>query len=666
MIIDYPWYFVLLCLLAGAIYAAALYGLRPHVFNRRLQWILAVLRFLAVSVVAFLLLEPLMRQTLTERQRPMVLLARDVSGSVRLSADSAFSFSAMEGQLDNCEWVMEDFGSAQSTDISAILSARPGGRKPDAIVLATDGISNRGTNPVTIGEQLSCPVYTVALGDTTPRRDAAIVNLRCNRVAMSGNSFPVNLTLSATHLQGRHSRLSVSDARGKVVYSQAVDYADPLFSTTVSVNVMTDQPGLQRFTVNLQPVEGELYKDNNHAVFYVDVIDSRRKVGIIANAPHPDLAALKRAVESNPNYQATVLLADDMQGSKVRVQDSDYALVILHNLPSERHPSVDFSSSFPQIYVLGTQTDLSRFNALHTGMEIVSRAAGSMNEVTAIRHQDFSLFAMDENDAGRVEQWPPLSAPFGQARLEPHVQTLFGARVGNIDAQQPLLAATSQGAVRRAFVWGEGLWRWRLDDYRSNGSHQTFDRLISSLVSFAAITSSRDRLVVESARCYSDDEVVSLRAQLYNESYELTNIPDVNLSLKGDSAKGDYLFMREDDAYRLSLSDLPAGLYRYRATAVFDGQTLSAEGSFAIEALNLEQRNLVADHALLRSLSAVTGGIMVTPDQLSNLQNSLSALKPTLYTHTRYTDMLHLPWLLALLILLMGLEWFLRKYNGTL
>ena len=52
MIIDYPWYYVLLCLLAGAIYAAALYAFGRKPFTRGLQWLLSVLRFLAVSAIA--------------------------------------------------------------------------------------------------------------------------------------------------------------------------------------------------------------------------------------------------------------------------------------------------------------------------------------------------------------------------------------------------------------------------------------------------------------------------------------------------------------------------------------------------------------------------------------------------------------------------------------
>ena len=100
MIIDYPWYYVLLCLLAGAAYAAALYFTGRKAFPKRLRWLLAALRFIAVSAIAFLLLAPVARQTVHERQKPHVVMAADVSQSVAVSADSAFSLEALAGEVE--------------------------------------------------------------------------------------------------------------------------------------------------------------------------------------------------------------------------------------------------------------------------------------------------------------------------------------------------------------------------------------------------------------------------------------------------------------------------------------------------------------------------------------------------------------------------------------
>ena len=663
---DYPWYFVLLCLLVGVVYAAVLYFVK---FGSRssevgvFAWVLAALRCLTVSAIAFLLLAPMSHQTVDERQKPHVVLAQDVSGSVRMGADSAFSLKTIVPELEErCRVSYVEFGSDGATDIGAVLD-RWRGDDVEALVLASDGLHNRGTNPTSVAERLPFAVHCVALGDTTPRRDAWLANLRCNRIAMAGASFPLELTVGASLLRGRAALLTIRDDEGRQLFSQQVNYTDDDFGVGVAATLPTatvQGGGLRRYTATLTPVDGELTVSNNSLSFYVDIIDSRRKVVLVANAPHPDLAALKRAVEDNPNYEASVVLAGDVECGKWKLE-SDVSLVVLHNLPSHSHPSVAYADGLPRIFVVGTQTDLARFNALHSGMEIVSRVQKT-NEVTPVYRAAFALFTLDEGDVAALEALPPLTAPFGEARLTADVQTLFAARLGNIDTRQPLVAATAQGEHRRAWIWGEGLWRWRLADWQAHESHAHVDRLVNQLVSFTAIQTDRNRLQVEAERSYAEGEPVMLHAVLYNENYEAVNNAEVTLALSGDSVKADYTFRRDAGGYSLTLPPLAEGLYRYTASA--DGQT--AEGTFAVEALNLEQQNLGADHSLLATLASLSGGGMYRPDDCAALTAELSTLKPTIYTHTRYAEFLRLPWVLALIILLLAAEWVLRKYHGEL
>lgn len=661
MLIDYPWYFVPLCFLTGAAYAGVLYFVGRSSFPRGLQWGLAALRFVAVSIISILLLAPMARQNVTERQLPHVVLAQDVSQSVVLGSDAAFSLDNIAAALDGrCRISRETFGSAEATDIGALLE-RHHSDDIAALVLASDGIHNRGTNPTTVAEQLSFPVYCIALGDTTPQHDALLTSLRCNRIAMLGNEFPVEVTVAATLLDGQSTQLVATDAHGRRLLSRQLSYGGNDFSTTVGFNLNAEEPGLQRYTLSLTPVEGEAILDNNTLSFYVDVIDSRQRVVIFANAPHPDLAALKQAIEGHPNFEAEIIMADKAESKKWKADDKDYSLAILHNLPSRHHAAIGYTKELPQIFVIGLQTDLARFNALHTGLEIDARATRT-NEVTAIYRPDFSLFRLDPDDATALEALPPLAAPFGVARCSESVQTLLGARLASIDTRQPLVAATAQGEYRRAFLWGEGLWRWRLADYQTHQTHQHVDALVNQLISFTALQANRNRLQVDVERSYDAGEPVVLHAQRYNEAYQPTNTQELKLTLTGDSLHAEYLFLREGNGYTLTLPDLHEGLYRYVATS----DSLSCSGSFAVEALNIEQRRLVADHGLLATLAMLTGGQVFRPDDTDGLTKRLSDLKPTLYTHSRYAEMLRLPAVLILILLLLAAEWVLRKYLGEL
>lgn len=662
MIIDYPWYFVIFCLLAGACYAGVLYFVGRNAFGKRMQWLLAALRFAAVSCIALLLLAPVARRTVHERQQPLVVLVEDCSQSVKASADSAFTLQGLyEDLADNYRLQLNaDTSAPGQTDLSALLLDVPADAA--AIVLASDGIHNRGPQPTSTVERLGIPVYTVALGDTTPRCDAALAAVRHNRIAYLGNSFPVELTVGATRLKGRQALLAIHDARGRKVAEQKVGYDDEDYSATQAFSLMASEPGLQRYTARLSVVDGECEASNNSLTFYVDVIDGRRKVAIVGNAPHPDLAALRHAVESNPNYEAEVFLSEELRKNE---EPKGFSLAILHNLPSATNQVPKTFENLPQVFVIGMQTDLPRFNALKTGLEIVSRVKKA-SEVTAAYNDRFSLFTFGADDGAAMEQLPPLSAPFGEAKSSAALQSLLTARLGAIDTRQPLVAAAAQGTTHRAFVWGEGLWKWRLADYLNNSSHEHFDRMVSQLVNFTAVTDQRERFMVETDRHYSTSDNIVISAQLYNDAFEPYNTPEATFTLKGDSVQGDFSFERQGSGYSLSLGNLPEGLYRYSARAVSDGTTLTAEGSFAVEALHMELANLTANHTLLRTLSTLTGGQMFYPNDLSTLHSKLSTLKPVIYTHTRYSELLSLPWILALILLLLGAEWVLRKYHGEL
>ncbi len=666
MIIDYPWYFVLLCLLVGAAYAGMLYYVGHRRFGKGVNALLAGLRFVVVSAIALLLLAPVAKRTVHEKEKPLVALVDDCSLSVTMMEGTQHASLLQKNLEGKCNVVcIADTVNTGQTDIGAMLEAGMGnaGILPAAIVLATDGIYNRGQNPTTMAERLGVPVYTIALGDTTPRCDAALRNIRHNRIAYLGNTFPVEITIGAHRLRGRTAQLTISDGRGKKVASQQVGYSDDDFSTTLSFSLPAEAKGLQKYMVSLSVVEGEVERENNVATFYTDVIDGRRKVVVVGNAPHPDLAALKRAVENNPNYEAEVFLSEELRMKNEELKA--YSLAILHNLPSATHQIPKELENLSQVFVIGCQTDLPRFNALHAGLEIVSKVRKS-SEVTASFNDRFSLFNFDAADGAALEQLPPLDAPFGEAKTSAALQSLLTARLGNIDTRQPLVAATAQGRLHRVFVWGEGLWKWRLTDFLNNNTHEHFDRLVSQIVNFTAVNDQRERFIVETERQYSDNDEIDVTAQLYNDAYEPFNMPDATFTLKGDSVQGDFNFIRSGDGYALSLGRLPEGLYRYTAQTEYDGNKFTTEGSFAVEALHLEQANLTADHALLRSISAITGGKMYYPDQLADLRDELASLKPVIYTHTRFSELLNLPWVLLLIVLLLGAEWVLRKYHGEI
>lgn len=658
LLFDYPWYFILLCLVAGGAYSFALYRSdrrKSPSATGKVLWLLAVLRFLTVSVIAFLLMAPMVKRKVNLHEKPIVVVAQDVSESTKgfLPDDALSSLLGMK----DYEMAIDSFGG-KSTDIAAALATvadRYAGRNLGAVVLVTDGIYNQGQNPSIAVSSLPVPVYTVALGDTTHHAGSTISNIRYNHTAYLGSQFPLEVTVNATLLKGKKETLTVTH-KGRTLFSKEINYTDNTFSTTLPLTIDADKPGLQNYTLRLGQASPR--------TIAVEVIDGHQKIAIVGAAPHPDMGTLKQSIERNPHYEVSTFFADDNPNLK------DFSLLVLHNLPngqnSKKWPAM------PTIHVIGSQTDLGRFNAQHTGMEIIAKAHKT-DEVTAAHNNGFSLFSLDEDVCRRLEQMPPLTAPFGNYHPAANLQSLFSAKIGGTDSGRPLIAFCQQDGIRHAFIVGEGIWRWHLQDFLMTGSHEDFDQLIEKMVVYTSLQTNKERFHVTTQHIYNESEEVVIEAELYNDNFEPVNTPDVQcLIRKSDTlAKGkasEYTFNRSGSRYMLNVGTLQPGQYSYSAQTTLSGKKYTASGSFVVENTHLEQANMVADHALLNTLSQTTGGKMFYPAQIKELEKALAQsdnLKTVVYSQTRYTELLDLPLLFLLLILLLAAEWIIRKWDTS-
>ena len=658
LLLDYPWFFVGLCLLAGAAYSLALYWKRDEQQTRGVRIALALLRFLTVSGIAFLLLAPLVKRHVNTQEKPIVVVLQDVSESVTPPDDSQLTIHNTQFEV-----VTDSFGG-KTTDIAAALQEignRYAGRNLGAVVLASDGIFNQGADPTIAASSLAVPVYTIALGDTTHYPDANITHLRYNHVAYLGNKFPLEVTIQAHKLKGQRGTLTVAQG-GKRLYSQEIIYTDNTYSTTQTITLDADHPGLQNYTITLSGAT------TTTRTIAIEVIDGHQKIALVAAAPHPDIATLKQVVEENPNYEIEVLEASNLNSRQLK----EYSLLILHNLPNSRiQLPPDLIKQLPTLFIVGTQTDLNRFNALHSGLEIVTKMRKS-DEATASLNGSFALFHIDDESARRLEQMPPLSSPFGTYRPGGNLQTLFFAKIGTLASDRPLVAFCQQDGIRRGFIMGEGLWRWRLHDYLMTGSHSDFDQLIDKTIVYTSLQTNKDHLHVTTRHIYRTGENILVEAQLYDDNFEPVNTPDVDLELHSDTlpAPQRFVFNRSAAGYTLPLAQLPPGRYSYTANTTLAGKKYSASGHFIVEDINLEQSNHVANHTLLNTIAQTTGAEMLYPNQLEQLSQLLDErddLKVTLYSHTRYTELLNLPLIFILLVLLLAAEWATRKWvNGDL
>ncbi|MEY3368000.1 MAG: hypothetical protein RI973_1155 [Bacteroidota bacterium] len=692
---QYPAPFLILCILAGLAYAFGLYYRDRTFIEQRpnLHKILGAIRFLAVTLLALLLLQPLLKSLLTDTKKPVVILAQDQSESLATAfknpalQDYRAGWEELRGRLSEKYEVREyAFGSqvregvdfamkdkiSNLSDLFQFAADNFGNQNLGAVVLATDGIYNEGTNPLYAGKnRLNAPVYSIALGDTTLRKDLVLKRVFHNKIAYLGDKFSIQLDLAARNCSGAATTLTIAEVNGNNTRTLqqipvSIDRND--YFSTREIILDAREPGVRRYRISCSTVSGEATAANNSREFFVDILDARQKLLLLANAPHPDISALKQTLERNKNYQVTAALINNL-----KVNPADFDFVVLHNLPSNRNDASAVlntleSKKIPRMFVVGSQTNLARFNQVQSLLTIQGDQRNT-NEVQGVFNPNFSLFTLDEELRNNLPAFNPLTAPFGDYQARGDAQVLLWQRIGKVDTKYPLLLFGEAGGVKTAILAAEGLWRWRLFDYLQHQNHNVFESLIGRKFQYSSLKADKRRFrVVQAKNIFNENEPVILDAELYNESYELINEPDVSLTLTNSEGKEfNYTFNKSGKAYTLNTGVFPPGEYRFKGTVSFNGQNLTSEGRFSVQPIQLEIYETTANHGLLRSLAQEFGGGVYYPGQLEELGQSLleKDIKPVIYSTTKTQSVINLKWIFFLLLLLLSMEWFLRRYFGA-
>ncbi len=676
------------CLALGLLYAWVLYKQPVNLGKRFRYWLFAV-RAVVVAFIALILLSPLVRNISYNPQKPLVLVLQDNSQSVSLfkKADAptdqlVHDLSALKKELgssydvrefhfsrDAADGLTNDF-SGKQTDISNALKQvndRFVNQNIGAVVLATDGLYNEGSDPQYAAKNIKSTIYSVALGDTIARRDLLIGNVSYNKTAFLGNDFEIEVLAEAYQAKGETMHLSV-DEDGKQVAAQNISINSNDFHNVVTVKLSADKKGTRKFTVSLAPVKNEISTQNNTETIYVDVLDAKQKILLLYDGPHPDITVIRQAIENNKNYEVKASLLSQLTAAK----PGDYSLVILYQVSPLGNNIVQnlLKAKVPVWYILGAQSSTPAFNQLQKMLQI-SSSQQQMQEVFAQPMTDFTDFTLSDSTRRKIAVFPPLLAPYGSYSTPPSGSTLLKQRIGNVETSYPLLAFGDEGGERIAILTGEGLWRWQLAEYEAFGNHHALEELFGQGVQYLTANTNRQRFIVYPAkRVFDAGENVILNAELYNDALELINTPDVKIDLRDAAGKNySFLFTRNNQSYQLNAGTLPVGDYTYNASTKNGNQTFTANGQLTVKALNLEMRQSAANHQLLNTIAKQSGGQMIYLNQISSLADMIRKnenIKTVVYEDKQYSDIIDVKWVFVLILGLLSLEWFFRKREGEI
>lgn len=651
---------------------------------------LAVFRFLVVSLVCFLLLNPLIRSIQTVTEKPKVVLAIDNSESMtaggRVQLDRAIeAASQLRERLtsEDIDVSVQTLGDSlvsgdlqtvafnrRTTDLSNLLGGirtAYEGRNLTDVVLISDGIANQGLSP-TFG-RYNFAVHTVGVGDTIPKRDVQLKDAVANKIAYLGNQFPIQADVASYGFQGQSGTVVLRQngrelSRQTVAFNRAETFQQLTFQTS------SNQKGMQHYVVEVLPLSGEFTPRNNRRDVYIDIIDGKEKILLLALSPHPDIKALRNIIEKNQNYELDIRI---LNGGTAEIPDKVYDLVILHQLPDNQNAGAAvvqkaLQKNTPVLFVLGNQSGLQSFNGLNPVMQIVA-GGGQTDKVTGRFNPDFRQLNLDAQKLTLLDRLPPMLVPFGDFKLSPGSEVVLWQQVGSVRTSKPLLALNNSSQRKAAVLAGEGLWEWRLEEFALTDNQAVVDELLQKVMQLVSIKEDRRKLRVYPIRNeFLAGEKVVFETEMYNDIYEKLYDRPVRLEITNErDVPRSFNYTPTSSNSRFEVSSLPEGVYRFRATASLNGRTETATGEFIVREQQLEAINTTADHLMLRQLSQQTGGRFYNAATLASLADDLVSRKPAgrLSSNEALNELINLRWLFFLIIVLISVEWGLRKYHGA-
>jgi len=646
-------------------------------YKSKLHLLLAFLRFASIFLILLLLINPLVSRKTYETQKTPLPVVVDNSESISFlnQAQKAKQLSELIAQDKDLQEKYEvklfsfdedfysdkvlDFKGNHSNIFKVFENVKQLYRTQNhPLVLLTDGNQTQGSDYV-YNIQQNTNVFPIVLGDTIEHLDLKITQLNTNKYAFLKNKFPVEVFLNYNGNKPINATFTLQSGNTTVA-KQNISFSASKKSESISVLVNAERVGVHTYKAVISSRENEKNKYNNVKNFAVEVIDQRTEIAFVSSIIHPDLGAIKRAIESNVQRKVDLFKPNQINSLQ------DYNVVVLYQ-PNSEFKSIleqNATAKLNTFVITGLHTDFNILNQFQDDFEF--RMSGQKEDYSANFNAQFNSFAID--DFG-FEQFPPLENAFGTITAKGNVTNLLQARIRTVTTENPLLAFTENGIHRNAYLFGENLWKWRMESYLKEKSFEKFDVFLDKIIQYLASNAKKKNLVVNHENFYNSGETISISAEYFNKNYEFDENAQLTIQLKNKKTNTlkVYDFLKGSTDYLVTFQDLEAGNYSFIVKEKISNTQYS--GAFQVLDFDVEKQFVNADWSRLKQLAENTNGKAYFPTQVEKLIAFLKTnenYKPIQKEVIAKSPLIDWIWSLILLAILLASEWFVRKYNGLL
>ncbi len=597
------------------------------------------------------------------------------------------------------------------------------GSAPIAAVIAfTDGGINDGASAEQIARyarERRLPIHVVGLGDPAPPRNVRVTEVLAPENVFQADPFAVTATVGTEGLEGETVRVQLRErhaddsAEARIVDSRDVFVGFSGAGATLTFQRRQERVGRYLYTVEAAAVADESVVEDNARQATVNIIDARTKVLLIAGGPSWDY-----------RYVTTLLQRDDTIEVSCWLQSADVSAVrdgdaVIDHLPATAEELFEYDvillmdpdkEELDEDWCRLVDTLVSEHGGglllaaarPHTPEFLRERALKPIHDLlpvsldpeadlllNQIGHYQTSASPLDipvsayahpilrlSDDAVATKlAWQGIGDVYWHLpvlREKPVATVLFrhgNARMRNAFGGHVLAAVQFVGAGRTGFLGFDGTWRWR------RFGEQVYDRFWVQMVRYLSQGkllggSKRATLIVENEHP-ALGEAVNVSARLLDARYEPMVRTEVVAQYRVDDQRVDFVLTPKSDRpgwYDGRFVPDRVGAYRVRVSAPGgSGGAIEAEREVLVSRPNLELARPQMNKAELTLLAEQSnGGRFWEVDEAANLPAAIPDLHEEVPVRSRPKTLWDNGTTLSLLVILLAIEWALRKWNRLL
>ncbi len=667
-----------------------------------LKGTLVFLRSLVLFLILLIIFEPTLILTNKEEKINPLLIFIDNSASIlkygnevgefynglisyfndNLLPYETYTFGSKLNHLSKETEVIFNFNEL-NTNFDEIFDTLKEKESSSFALIISDGNYNVGKNPLNMQNVTPVTIFTIGAGDTIPDYDLAVSSIIKNEHIYKGKPTTINAEIKSNGFEGKEVEVKLFEANS-LLESKTIKLNESGINT-VQFSYTPHSIGQKKLRVAVSSLPEEKSHKNNSSIFYVNVLKGKINTLLITSSPTPDFGFIYQSLKKNSDIEPNKLLdlpLKPFNSSEANILFDSADVIFLLNFPTRNSSeklvkkiSTLLNNKSIPLFFIPNLNGSKRFIEQHKttlGFSVTNNAPSPVEVQPNISDRENPILNLASGN--RDELWnnlPPVNYYSANFSFLPGAKSLLTSRINNRATNFPLLISYELNKRRSLTLWGKDFWRWKLSAHLNDLS--PFDELMSNSVKWLNAVNIKRKIKVEPVkRVFASGEKIEFIAEVNNEA--AIPVENANVIVKINDENGEQseinLLSIGEGIYKGSLVSLAPGDYNFSPEIKLNGKIIHLKSSkFSVEEFSAENLITTRNIHLLTQLSENSGGkyfqIENRNEAIEQIAIKIKDSKKIVIKKSTF-PLWHYEITLLLLIILLSLEWFIRKRAGLL